>query len=158
MGSTHVGRAMGVPDPEHDGQFYTGVPLRRVVAFLIDSVIIMCVWLLAVFVGFLLTVLTMGAGTPIAFLLFIGSGFFYRWMMLRSRSATVGMMVTGIEVRDHDGDRMTDATAALHTAGFYVTMLFPPLMLVGWILLATSPYKRAMHDSFIGAVVINRPE
>jgi uncharacterized RDD family membrane protein YckC len=111
----------------------------------------------AVFVGFLVTILTAGVGGPIAFLMFIGSGFFYRWMMLRSRSATLGMIITGIEVRDHEGEKMTDATAALHTAGYYVTVLFPPLLLIGWILLATSPYRRAMHDSFIGSVVINRP-
>lgn len=148
---------MGVPDPEHDGQFYAGVPLRRLVAFVIDSVVIFCVWFLAILVGFMFAVLTAGAGTPIAFVLLFGSGFFYRWLMLRSRSATVGMMVTGIEVRDHEGNRMNDATAALHTLGYYVTMMFPPLMLIGWILMATSPYRRAMHDSFIGAVVINRP-
>ncbi len=149
---------MGVPDPEHDGQFYAGVPLRRLVAFAIDTVVILAVWFVAVFVGFLFTILTAGAGTPIAFILFIGSGFFYRWLMLRSRSATVGMMVMGIEVRDHEGEQMTDATAALHTAGYYVTLMFPPLMLVGWILMATSPHRRTMHDTFMGAVVINRPE
>ncbi|MEO1491522.1 MAG: RDD family protein [Pseudomonadota bacterium] len=149
---------MGVPDPEQDGQFYAGVPLRRFVAFLIDSVVIVGIWFVVVFIGFLLTVLTMGAGLVVAMLLFACSGFLYRWLMLRNRSATLGMIMTGIEVRDHEGEHLDDTSAALHTAGYYVTVMFPPLMLIGWILLATSPYRRAMHDTFMGTVVINRPE
>ena len=148
---------MGVPDPDQDPQFYEGVPLRRLVAFLIDMIVIAGLWFAAVFVGFLLTVLSLGAGLGLAMLLLTLTGFVYRVLMLRYRSATVGMLVTGIEVRDQNGAQADQTFALLHTAGFYATMLFPPLLLIGWVLLAGDPHRRAMHDIFLRAVVINRP-
>lgn len=148
---------MGVPDPHRDPQFYAGVPLRRLVAFAIDAVIILFLIACAVFV---LGALTLGAlflAGPLLALLFGATGFVYRWVMLTQRSATVGMMFTGLEVRDHRGDRMRQATAFLHTAGFYATLFFLPLLFIGWFLMFSSPYRRAMHDMILGTVVINRP-
>jgi len=148
---------MGIPDPDRDAQFYRGVPVRRLTAFLIDSVVILGLWFVAVVVGFVITIFTAGLAGPLAFLLFSGTGFLYRWVMLGQRSATLGMMATGIEVRDGQGDRCTPGTAFLHTAAFYLTILFVPLLIIGWFLMASSPYRRAMHDVFLGTVVINRP-
>ena len=147
---------MGVPDPETDGQFYKGVPMRRLVAFLIDFAIGCVIMVVTVFLGFLFSLMTAGAGAPLAMLLIISSSVIYRWVMLIQRSATLGMIMTGIEVRDKDGNRMDAGSAFLHTIAFHVTF-FTPLLLIGWILMATSPYRRAMHDIVIGSVVINRP-
>ncbi len=77
--------------------------------------------------------------------------------MVAQRSATLGMILTGIEIRDGDGTRCSPGMAFLHTAGFYVTFYFFPLLIIGWILMATSPYRRALHDTVLGTVVINRP-
>lgn len=148
---------MGLPDPAHDSQFYAGVPLRRLVAFAVDVVVGLVLTFCALFVGMIVTILSMGLAAGPTFLIMVMTGFLYRWIMLVKRSATVGMILTGIEVRDAQGERMTPQSAFLHTAGYYATILFPPLMLIGWCLMATSPYRRTMHDLFIGAAVINRP-
>lgn len=148
---------MGIPDPVRDSQFYAGVPLRRLAAFVIDSVVIFLLWVVGVFVGFLFTVLTAGAGGVVAMLLFLGTGFAYRWMMLSYRSATLGMMASGIEVRRATGEKMDNQTALLHTLAYFVTFWFAPLMLIGWVLMFTEPHRRAMHDIPLGTVVINRP-
>ncbi|MEM9061700.1 MAG: RDD family protein [Pseudomonadota bacterium] len=148
---------MGVPDPERDPQFYAGVPLRRFVAFLIDFVIVMFLLLCMAFVGGALSLGTIFLAGPLLMVMFGAVGFLYRWIMIAQRSATVGMMITGIEIRDREGDRMAQLTAFIHTAGFYVTYFFLPLLFIGWFLMLTSPHRRAMHDLILGSVVINRP-
>lgn len=148
---------MGVPDPHRDEQFYQGVPMRRLVAFGIDFIVILFLMLGVVVVGAVLTLGTLFLAGPIAMVIFSATGFIYRWIMLAQRSATLGMLVTGIEVRDAEGDQMSELTAFIHTAGFYVTFFFLPLLFIGWFLMFTSPYRRAMHDLILGTVVINRP-
>ena len=148
---------MGIPDPVRDSQFYQGVPLRRLAAFVIDFFVILVLWLVGVFMGFLLTFMTAGAGGAFAMVLFLGTGFLYRWIMLYQRSATLGMKLTGIEVRTANGEKLNGQMAFLHTAAFFVTFWFMPLLLIGWVLMFSSPHRRAMHDLPLGTVVINRP-
>ena len=42
------GTMAGLPDPERDRQFYEGVPARRLVAFFIDTVVIVAISLVAI--------------------------------------------------------------------------------------------------------------
>lgn len=145
---------MGIPDPHHDLQFYQGVALRRFIAFLIDTAVIMALW----FVGaVVLAALTLGLGIALIGPLLFLTGFLYRWLLLARRSATLGMTLTGIEVRSAQGALLTQGEAAIHTLGFMVTLMFLPLAIIGWILMATSPEGRALHDLPLGTVVINRP-
>ena len=109
------------------------------------------------FVGGALTLGAIFVAGPLIMVMFSLTGFIYRWIMLAQRSATVGMMLTGIEVRDGNGDPMTSGTGFIHTAGFYATFLFLPLLFIGWFLMFSAPHRRAMHDLILGSVVINRP-
>lgn len=148
---------MGIPDPIKDAQFYAGVPVRRLTAFGADLAAIVAIWLLVLVLGSILVVLTAGLAAPLAFLGFAATGFLYRWLFLCQRSATPGMRVTGIEVRDASGAPLSPSLAFLHTAGFYVTLFFPPLLIISWLLLLGSAHRRALHDLPLGTVVINRP-
>lgn len=148
---------MAIPDPALDSQFYDGVPTRRFVAFCIDVVVILVLWTLVLLLGLVVTVLTLGAAAPLLALAASLTDFLYRWYMLGERSATIGMMLTGIEVRAPDGDRLNPVLAFLHVAGFYLTVFFVPLLVIGWVLMATSPHRRLLHDTMLGTVVINRP-
>lgn len=146
---------MGIPDPLRDPQFYQGVPLRRLVAFLIDSVVILLLW----FVGaIVVSVFTLGLGTVLLPFLLFATTFAYRWLLLGRTSATVGMRLTGIEIRDANGERLSQHLAALHTVGFMVTLGFLPLAIIGWIIMASSPSRQALHDLPFGTVAINRPD
>jgi uncharacterized RDD family membrane protein YckC len=148
---------MGVPDPIRDSQFYVGVPTRRFVAFCIDLLIILGLWCVVLAIGLLLTVVTFGIGTPLAIFVLSVTGFLYRWIMLVQRSATIGMMLTGIEVRDASGRPVNELVAFLHVGGFYISLFVTPLLVIGWLLMATSPRRQLLHDLVLGAVVINRP-
>ena len=115
---------MGVPDPHRDPQFYDGVPARRLVAFGIDFIVILFLMFCVAVVGAILTLGSMFLAGPLVMLTFSVTGFVYRWIMVWKRSATLGMILTGIEVRDGQGDRMTQLTAFIHTAGLYATFFF----------------------------------
>lgn len=145
---------MALPDPLRDSQFYEGVPLRRFAAFVIDFIIITVLGLVG---AFIVALGTFGLGTPLMFLIFLLTGFLYRWLLLRHRSATIGMIMTGIEIRNAQGEKMDQSGAFLHTFGFMITFSFAPLMLIGWFLMMSDPYKRLMHDLVLGSAAINRP-
>ena len=148
---------MAVPDPERDRQFYEGVPLRRVVAFLIDAVIILVILGAVSVAGVLLGILTFGLALPLVSLLLLTAGFIYRWLMLTQYSATVGMMATGIELRRADGDPADPMTAFVHTGGLYVSLAMTLLLLASAATMFVTPHQRTLHDMILGAVVINRP-
>lgn len=145
---------MGIPDPHRDPQFYQGVPLRRFVAFLIDTAVITVLCLLG---AIILVLFTFGLGAVLLPLAFVGTAFVCRWLPLSRNSATLGMVLTGVEVRDARGDYLTPQLAALHTAAFMGTLMFLPLAIIGWIMMAGSPTRRALHDTFLETVVINKP-
>lgn len=148
---------MGIPDPDHDPQFYEGVALRRLIAFLLDTLVIVVLWFFVLIAAFLVSFLTFGIAAPIMMLMLGFTGLIYRWIMLWQRSATLGMLATGIEVRDQNGEKCDPATAFLHSLAFIGTLYFFPLAVIGWILMSSSPHGRALHDMMVKTVVINRP-
>lgn len=145
---------MAIPDPVRDSQFYQGVTLRRFTAFVIDAVLIAALSLVAVVV---FGIATLGIGFALSFLVIFATGFFYRFALLARRSATIGMLLTGIEIRTATGAQLDRAHAFVHTAGYTVTLFFAPLMLIGWFLCLSDPHRRLMHDLPFGTVAINRP-
>ncbi|MEM9316914.1 MAG: RDD family protein [Pseudomonadota bacterium] len=148
---------MGIPDPHTDPQFYENVPIRRLAAFVVDTIIIFAIWVVLIFVGSILSAVTLGLGAPLVALAFSISGFAYRWLLVTQRSATLGMMLTGIEIRDAAGNKLNPTIGFVHTFAYYVTLFILPLAIIGWVLMASSAHRRAMHDTFLGTVVINRP-
>ena len=146
---------MGIPDPERDPQFYDGVPMRRLVAFCIDTVIIIGLWIVG---AIALSILTLGIGVVLIPPLFFVTVFGYRWFLVSRQSATFGMKVTGIELRDPTGAHLDSTQAAIHTAAFMASIGFLPIAIVGWILMASSPTRQAIHDLPLGTVAINRPD
>ena len=148
---------MGVPDPDRDPQFYEGVALRRLIAFLLDTMVILALWVVVLLLTLFLSVVTFGVATPFMMLMLGFTGVIYRGIMLWQRSATLGMLATGIEVRDKNGERCDTATAFLHSLAFVGTLYLLPVAIVGWAMMASSPHGQAMHDRMVNTVVINRP-
>lgn len=149
---------MGHPDPVTDPQFYQGVPLRRFVAFVIDTLIIGVILLTITILGTLLGFVTFGLGWVLIVPAFAVAGFVYRFTMIRERSATLGMLAAGIEIRGPDGERLGTVLAAMHTLFYYVTIYLPVLMAAGIAMMAFNPRRQLLHDLPLGTVVINRPE
>lgn len=148
---------MGLPDPVRDPQFYDGVPLRRLVAFVIDTLVIVLLMATIALVGAVVGFATFGLGWVLIVPAFMVAGFVYRFTMLRERSATLGMIAAGIELRGPSGARFDTGLAAVHTLGFYATLYLPVLMLAGIVLMAFNPRRQLLHDLPLGTAMINRP-
>jgi uncharacterized RDD family membrane protein YckC len=144
----------GLPDPEHDRQFYEGVPLRRFVAWCVDLVIIL---LIGVPLATLFGLITLFVGFAIFPLIVAGVGFGYRTLTLANGSATWGMRFTGIEFRRGDGSRFDLLTALLHTALYAICISFVVLQAISCVTILGSRYRQSLGDMVLGTTAINRP-
>ncbi|PZQ49898.1 MAG: hypothetical protein DI556_10625 [Rhodovulum sulfidophilum] len=144
----------GLPDPELDPQFYSGVPGRRFAAWLIDVAIILCVGVpLAVLFG----LFTLGLGFAIFPLIVAGVGFAYRVGTISDRSATWGMRIMGIEFRRADGARFDFLTALAHVAIYTLSMAFFIAQLVSCVAMLGTRYGQGVPDMVLRTTAINRP-
>ena len=137
-----------LPDPDAAPEFYDDTPMKRAVAWALDSVLVWGLWLV-------LTVLTLGIGV---FLLpfFAVIDFVYRWTTISRRSATWGMRMAGIELRDRRGEPLDSGQAFVHTAGYVASMvLFVPQIASAAMMLAT-PRRQGLSDHVLGTAAVNR--
>ncbi len=136
------------PDPERHAAFYSGVPAKRAMAWIIDTIF---VTLIVVLIA-LITALTALFILP---LVWLSVGFLYRWVTISGRSATWGMRLMSIELLDRYGQRFDAATAFLHTLGYSLSMAFvlPQILSVGLMLI--SRRGQGLTDMVLGSVAIN---
>ena len=139
-----------LPDPDTAPAFYRGVAVKRALAWVIDVTLVALLCVL---------VLPFTAFTGLFFfpLLMLVVGFFYRWATLAGGSATWGMRLMSIEIRDLHGARLTGGTALLHTAGYTVSVVTAPLQLVSMIAMLLTPRGQGLTDMVLGTTAINKP-
>lgn len=139
-----------LPDPAHQPEFYASVTPKRFFAWVIDTIIILFLTLLALpFTGFL--------GIFFLPVMFLVLGFAYRVVTLANNSATWGMRMMAIELRRWDGRRFDLEAAVLHTLGYSVSMALPILQVVSIVLMLTSSRGQGLTDHMIGSTALNRP-
>ncbi|MFT0859013.1 RDD family protein [Ancylobacter sp. G4_0304] len=144
-------------DPVAEPECFRGVLWRRFCAFIVDAVIICVpVGLAALFI-LVFGLVTFGFGWLLFGLL---SPAFVIWAVAYSgltlggpHSATIGMRMMEIEMRQWDGPPMNALLAVLSVVLFWVFMsvLTPLVLLVGLF----NGRKRLLHDLIIGTVVTN---
>jgi uncharacterized RDD family membrane protein YckC len=142
--------APGLPDPVREAAFYDGVALKRLLAWVVDMILIALASVLIVpFTAF----------TALFFFpfLMLVVGFLYRWATLSAGSATWGMRLFAIELREADGLRLSPQTAFLHTLGYSVSVAVAPLQLVSAILMVALGRGQGLTDLILGTAAINRP-
>ena len=146
-------------DPDTDPELFQGVLARRVIAFVIDVVIIgLPLFVLAAFI-FVFGLVTLGLGwalyvflSPVAVLWAL---IYYGMTFGGPHSATIGMRVVDIEMRTWYGAPAYFVLGAVHAVVFWisVSVLTPFILLVGLI----NARRRLLHDIVLGTVVINNP-
>ena len=138
-----------LPDPVTQAAFYQGVPAKRAVAWLIDTVLIAALTLLVLpFTGFLALFFLGG--------LYLVLGFLYRWISLSRRSATPGMRICAIELRSQTGDRLDPAIAFAHTMGYSLSVAFVFPQLLSVALMVLTPRGQGLTDHIIGTVALHK--
>ena len=137
------------PDPVSESQFYADVPVKRAVAWAIDTMLIaLLVALIVPFTGFLALFFLGG--------LYLVVNFLYRWIGLARHSATLGMRIVGVEFRDARGYRLGGLTGFAHTLGYSLSVAFVVPQLISLALMAFTRRGQSLSDHVLGTVLVNR--
>ena len=137
-------------DPTTNPELFEGVLARRVVAFVIDLIVIVLPLIAAAMFIFVFGLITFGFGWALFWLLSPASviwALFYYGMTLGSpASATLGM-------RAWYGAPAYFVLGAVHAIVYWVSVsvLSPFILLVGFF----NARRRLLHDMVVGAVIIN---
>ncbi len=147
-------------DPDVRPDLFRGVLTRRVIAFLIDLVILAIPLILAVIFIAVFGLVTFGLGWALFWLLSPASVIwalaYYGFTLGGPHSATVGMRTLGLQMRTWFGEPAYFLLGATHAVVFWVSVsvLTPLILLVGLF----NGRRRLLHDFVLGTVVINNPE
>jgi len=144
-------------DPATQPELFEGVLPRRMVAFVIDVIIIAVPLIAAAVFIFVFGLITFGLGWVLFWLLspasVIWALFYYGFTLGGPASATLGMRVVEIEMRTWYGAPAYFVLGAVHAVVYWisVSILTPLILLVGFF----NARKRLLHDMAVGAVLIN---
>ena len=138
-----------LPDPDMQPEFYRDVPLKRLMAWVVDALVTLlgCV-----------VILPFTAFTGIFFfpLLFLFVGFAYRTITIANGSATWGMRLFSIELRRADGTKLDAGCAFAHTLGYTLSWFVPVFQLISVIMMASTWRGQGLSDHVLGTVMLNR--
>lgn len=144
-------------DPAASPELFDGVLPRRIVAFVIDLIIVVIPLVVASMFIFMLGLVTFGLGWALFWLLspasLIWALFYYGITLGSPASATIGMRAMEIEMRTWYGAPAYFVLGAVHAIVYWVSvsMLTPFILLVGFF----NARRRLLHDMLVGTVLIN---
>lgn len=138
----------GLPDPDTQSEFYADVPVKRLIAWVVDALLIFLT-------AFLISLLTVGIGFFFFGVLIVAVAFVYRTVSLANRSATIGMRLVAIEMRTYRGQRFDLATAALHTLAYQVSVSMVVPQIISIVLMLTSARAQGLTDHALGTAALN---
>jgi uncharacterized RDD family membrane protein YckC len=144
-------------DPVTNPELFEGVVARRLVAFLIDFLILSIPVVFVSMFIFVIGVVTFGLGFLFYGLLWPGMVIwavaYYGLTLGSPASATIGMRVMDIEMRTWYGAPCYFVLGAVHAVVFWITVsaLTPFILLVCLF----NERRRCLHDILVGTVVIN---
>lgn len=136
-----------------DIRLYEGVRTRRVLAFLIDYVIVALLLVPFAILVAVLGLLTLGLGWMLYSILVPAVALIYIWNTLGGpKQATKGMRMMGIRLERLDGEPVDGMVAVVHSVLFWAgNVLLSPLILLATLFL---DHKRTVHDLLLGTVVV----
>jgi len=144
-------------DPATQPELFEGVLARRVVAFIVDFVIISIPVVLAAMFIFAFGIVTLGLGFALYWLLptatVIWAIVYFGATLGGPASATFGMRVMDLEMRTWYGAPAYFVLGAVHAVAFWFTVSFftPFVLLVAFF----NERGRLLHDIMLGTVIIN---
>ena len=144
-------------DPLLQPELFRGVLTRRVIAFLIDLIVLSIPVVLAVLFIAVFGIVTLGLGWMLFWLVspasIIWALLYYGASLGGPHSATLGMRVMDLELRTWYGAPGYFLLGAMHAVLFWISIsvLSPLVLLVGLF----NGRRRLLHDIVLGTVVIN---
>jgi uncharacterized RDD family membrane protein YckC len=144
-------------DPIANPELFEGVRTRRILAFIIDVLIIAVPLVFAAMFIFVFGFVTLGLGWFLFALMgplaVIWALLYYGLTFGSPASATIGMRVVDLEMRTWYGGPSYFLLGAAHALAYWLTVSF----LTPFVLLISlfNSRKRVLHDMLVGTVVIN---
>lgn len=138
-----------LPDPDMQPEFYEGVATKRLLAWVVDCVLVFVISALIVpFTAF----------TALFFLPFLMMvvGFCYRVMTIANGSATWGMRFMAIELRDKHDQPLSLELAVLHTLGYMLSIGMLLVQVASVVLMSSSAYGQGLTDHVLNTTALNR--
>lgn len=141
-----------IPTRLDDIRVYEGVLTRRMMAFVIDYVLVALMMIPFAILVFVFGIVTLGLGWALFSVLFPAVALTYVWNTMGGpNQATVGMRMMDIRLERLDGQRIDGLLAIVHTVLFWAgNVLLTPLILLAALFLER---KRTVHDLLLGTVV-----
>ncbi len=139
----------GLPDPEREAAYYADIPIKRAVAWAVDAAII-ALLTLPVILG------TAFIGLFFYPVLWLFVSFVYRTLSIANGSATYGMRLMSIELRNWRGERLSLPEAFMHTLIYSVCFSFLLPQIVSMGLMLTTARAQGIHDLALGTAAVNR--
>ena len=146
-------------DPIANPELFEGVLARRVVAFVIDLIIIAIPPMFAALFIFMIGLVTLGLGWILFWFWWpatmIWAACYYGITFGGAASATMGMRAMDLEMRTWYGAPAYFVLGAVHAVLYWISVSFltPLILLVGLF----NERRRLLHDILVGTVVINNP-
>tara|TARA_B110000902_G_scaffold34770_3_gene36945 strand:- start:8935 stop:9372 length:438 start_codon:yes stop_codon:yes gene_type:complete len=138
-----------LPDTIAQAAFYETVPTNRLFVWILDAAIILGICLVVLrFTGFL--------GIFFWPLMWLVVGFAYRTITIANRSATWGMRLVSIELRNRTGARLDLTKAIFHTLGYIISIGIFLLQAVSIVLICASMRGQSLIDHVLGAVMLKK--
>ena len=143
--------------PISEPDLFRNVPTRRVIAFIIDVVVLAVPVALAILFIAVFGLLTLGLGWALFWLVspasIIWAIVYYGTTLGGPHSATVGMRMMDLELRTWYGAPGYFVLGAAHAVLFWISIsvLSPLILLIGLF----NARRRLAHDFVLGTVVIN---
>jgi uncharacterized RDD family membrane protein YckC len=144
-------------DPHEEPELFRGVLTRRVIAFIIDLIVLSVPVALAYVFIAVFGLITLGLGWVLFWLVWpatvIWALVYYGTTLGGEHSATIGMRVMDLELRTWYGAPGYFVLGAAHALLFWTSISFlsPLILLIGLF----NARRRLAHDIVLGTVVIN---
>ena len=147
----------GAYDPYANPQLFSGVLMRRVLAFVVDFIVISIPVVLAVIFIAVFGLVTLGLGWGLFWLVspatVIWPIIYYGMSLGGPHSATWGMRMMDLQMRTFTGTPGYFLLGCAHAVLFWASISFlTPLVLVVGLL---NGRRQLLHDLILGTVVVN---
>lgn len=149
-------------DPWTRPEYYAGITVRRVYAYIIDLMVVTLLLGVAFMAAILLGGLTLGLlWAPMMLVMGLTPIAYHTLTIGGARSATLGMRAAGIRVMSVGADAVAsggrpDLTqAAIQTVCFYGSLAATGSLIL--LVALFNPRRRTVHDMLAGTVVVNDP-
>ena len=133
-----------------------GVPFNRMLAYLIDFIILSVVGLAIGFAAFVLTLISIGLLSPLTSIVFVLLPLLplaYHSYFLSQQGATPGMNAMGVNMVTLEGDKPTVFHAVLTTIIFYLSV--PATSFLILLVIFFNEERRTLHDLLTNTIVVN---